>query len=260
MKITLGINKDKIIGTVIYIVEGQSTEFNLLKVIYGKILQYDYIEQRRGKPARFINNRSPHNRVFVINSSESNISDISDTDFLDKICEYLINEYGLDLDNAAKFYIFDRDRNSNTDKDLIQHYLKVLAEPYGDDTDYEKGGLLLLSYPSIESFVVSNFIEDTYTLRFKLGREMKAFIGDKEKAKVIQLNKISSDTLMFAAKEFIQYLNSIDTQFDLGELSVLNQRVFETEEKMYETEDAYAAVSLLILSLMYLGILEINET
>ena len=82
MKRILKINPDAKIGTVIYIVEGQSTEFTLLRTIYGKILNYDYIEQRRGKPARFIDNSCPHNRVFVINTSESNISDISDVDFL----------------------------------------------------------------------------------------------------------------------------------------------------------------------------------
>lgn len=255
---TLKINPNAVIGTVIYIVEGQSTEFNLLKSIYGRILQYDYIEQRRGQPDKFIDNRCPHNRVFVINSSESNISDISDTDFLDEICEYLINEYGLDLDNAAKFYIFDRDPNSNTDSELIRHYLNVLAEPYGDDTDYEKGGLLLLSYPAIESFVVSNFIEDTYLLRFKLGKELKSFMGKEQNAKIIQFNKITPETLKFAANELFKYLDAIDTECDLNGLLTLNLSVFDAEEMLYKKEKYYAAVSQLILSLLYLGIIEIE--
>ena len=129
MKTTLKFNRGKRIGTVIYFVEGQSTEFTLLRTIFGKILNYDFIEKRRGKPAWFKDNSCPQNRVYVINTSESNISDISDKDFLDEVCEHLINEYGLDADNAAKFYIFDRDNQSNTDKELIQYYLKVLNEP-----------------------------------------------------------------------------------------------------------------------------------
>ena len=259
MKRILKFNPDKVIGTVIYIVEGQSTEFNLLKTIYGKILSYDYIEQRRGQPAKFIDNRCPHNRVFVINSSESNISDISDKDFLENICEYLINEYGMDLDNAAKFYIFDRDPGSNTNSELIKYYLRVLAEPYGDDTDYEKGGLLLLSYPAIESFVLSNFLEDTYKLRFRLGSEMKSFIGEEQNARVIQQNKITSETLKFAANEFIRYLDYVDTEFDLSNLEKMNMTVFETEEKLFEKEEVYAAVSQLVISLIYLGIITVNE-
>lgn len=258
MKRILKINPDAKIGTVIYIVEGQSTEFILLRTIYGKILNYDYIEQRRGKPARFIDNSCPHNRVFVINTSESNISDISDVDFLDKICEYMINEYGMDLDNSAKFYIFDRDKKSNTNKELIEYYLKVLAEPYGDDTEYEKGGLLLLSYPAIESFILSNFIEDTYEMHFKLGKQMKTFIGEPQN-KCIQINKITAETLEFAALEFLKYLDSVDTEFDLENLSDANAVIFEEEEKLYEKEAVYAAVSQLILSLLYLGIIKIEE-
>lgn len=173
---TLKINPNAVIGTVIYIVEGQSTEFNLLKSIYGRILQYDYIEQRRGQPDKFIDNRCPHNRVFVINSSESNISDIS----------------------------------------------------------------------------------DTYLLRFKLGKELKSFMGKEQNAKIIQFNKITPETLKFAANELFKYLDAIDRECDLNDLLTLNLSVFDAEEMLYKKEKYYAAVSQLILSLLYLGIIEIE--
>lgn len=259
MKRTLRFNTDRNIGTVIYFVEGGSTEFTLLKTIFGKILGYDYVAKRRGRPAKFIDNNCPYNRVFVINTSESNIKDISDKDFLDSVCETLINEYGLDLDNAAKFYLFDRDSESNTDKKQIEYYLDVLAEPYGDDTDFEKGGLLLLSYPAVESFVVSNFIEDSYKAQFKLGSELKRFIGNEENQKIIQFNKITPSTVEFATKEFITYLENVEIDFDLEELKVINKGVFEAEEAVYESSGKYNVVSELVLSLLYLGIVEIEE-
>lgn len=259
MKITLKFNREKRIGTVIYFVEGQSTEFTLLRTIFGKILNYDFIEKRRGKPAWFKDNSCPQNRVYVINTSESNISDISDKDFLDEVCELLINEYGLDADNAAKFYIFDRDNQSNTDEELIQYYLKVLNEPYGDDTENEKGGLLILSFPAIESFVISNFLDNTHELQFKIGQDVKTFIGSPENQKLIQYNKINEGTLLHAAKEFVGYLVSVDTELELDLVGELNKFIYQKEEETFDETGLYRAVSELILSLMYMGIIEIEN-
>ena len=259
MKKTLKFNKDRIIGNVIYFVEGGSTEFTLLRIIFGKLLNYDFVEKKRRKPAKFIDNKCKHNRVYVINTSESNISDISDKKFLDEICEYLINEYGLDLDNAAKFYIFDRDNESNTDNEIIEYYLRVLAEPYGDDTEFEKGGLLLLSFPSIEAFVVSNFLEDTHKYEYKLGNELKKFMGSDENQKIIQFNKINEETLAFATNEFLKYVEDIGEKVDLDKIDKLNIAIYDKEEEHYHKNGKYRVVSELIISLMYLGIIEIEE-
>ena len=255
----LKINLEQNIGTVIYFVEGGSTEFTLLKIIFGKILHYDYVEKKRGTPAKFINNRCVHSRVYVINTSESNISDISDVDYLDKVCEYLINEYGLDIDNAAKFYLFDRDNQSNTDEKRIEYYLDVLSEPYGDDTEFEKGGLLLLSYPGIESFVLSNFLENTYELKFRLGSDVKTFMGLQENQRIIQFNKINGDTLLFAANELLKYIKFIECELDLDNISELNKKFFEMEEADFTQSEMYRAISSMVLSLLYLGIIKVEE-
>lgn len=220
---------NKNIGTVIYFVEGAGTEFNLLKIIFGKLLHYDYIEKRRNSPAKFINNQCGHSRVYVINTKESNIKDISETAYLDKICEYLINTYGLDMDNAAKFYLFDRDNQSNTDVKRIEWYLSMLTEPYGDDTH-------------------------EYT--FKLGKDIKSCIGLPENQKEIQFNKITDKTLLHAENEFMKYLGYIGAEFNLDRLSELNEAVFKEEETYFAANQKYRAFSTLILSLLYLGILE----
>lgn len=256
---TLTFNCHQNIGTVVYFVEGGSTEFTLLKIIFGKILHYDFIEKKRRQPARFIDNKCKNNRVYVINTSESNISDISDKKFLDDICEYLINQFGLDIDNAAKFYLFDRDYKSNTDKELIEYYLNVLTEPYGDDTEFEKGGLLLLSYPSIEGFVVSNFVDNSYKLEYKYGHELKTFMGKTENKKTIQFNKINQETLLFATNELLNYIEKIGKTLDLEEISNLNKDIYQKEENHFSLTDKYHVVSELALSLLYLGIIKVNE-
>lgn len=258
MEKMLKINFNQSVGTVIYFVEGGSTEFTLLKIIFGNILHYDYVEKKRGRPARFINNQCPYNRVYVINTSESNIADISDLEFLDQVCEYLINEYGLDLDNAAKFYLFDRDNQSNKDIKLIEYYLNVLTEPYGDDSQYEKGGLLLLSYPSIESFVVSNFKEDTYKLMFKLGKDIKKYIGQVENQKEIQFNKIDENTLLYATTEFLKYIEHLGEELNLDGVDELNKTIFRTQEEGYSRYEKYSTISELVLSLLYLGIIKLE--
>lgn len=243
----------------IYFVEGGSTEFTLLRTIFGKILHYNFVEKKRHKPAKFIDNNCQHNQVYVINTSESNISDISDKKFLDEICEYLINEYGLDLDNAAKFYLFDRDKQSNTNQEIIKYYLRVLTEPYGDDTEFEKGGLLLLSFPSIEAFVLSNFIENTYMHEYKLGSELKTLMGDDENRKIVQFNKINEETLIYATKEFLKYIEFIGEDVNLDVIAELNKTIYEKEEERFELTEKYCVVSELVLSLIYLGIIEIEE-
>ena len=257
MKKTLKFNFDRNIGTVIYFVEGGNTEFSLLQIIFGKILHYDFVEKKRHRQAKFIDNNCKRNQVYVINTSESNISDISDKKFLDEVCEYLINEYGLDLDNAAKFYLFDRDKGSNTNQELIEYYLRVLTEPYGDDTEFEKGGLLLLSFPSIEAFVLSNFINNIHKSEYKYGHELKTFMGKEENQKTIQFNKISDETLIFATNEFLRYVESIDEELNLDAISELNKTIYKSEEENSGLTGKYRVVSELLLSLLYLGVMEI---
>lgn len=43
---TFNLNKEKNIGKVIYIVEGEDTEIQIIKTIFHKILGYDIIQKR----------------------------------------------------------------------------------------------------------------------------------------------------------------------------------------------------------------------
>ena len=79
------LNKEKHIGRVLFIVEGSSTEFNLLKRIFCGVLGYSYLEKRRNRPNYFVNMKDEFSRVAVINTLNSNIKDIGAQDFLDTL-------------------------------------------------------------------------------------------------------------------------------------------------------------------------------
>ena len=150
------LNKDKNIGRVLFIVEGSQNEFSILKQIFCEILGFSYIEKRRNKPRYFEKPRNRFSQIAVINTRESNIRDISENEnYLDDVFNVLREQYHFPVDQSAIYYLFDRDPKSNTDSEVIENYILSLSNPYDND-DY-KAGQLLLSYPSIESYAISNF-------------------------------------------------------------------------------------------------------
>ncbi len=249
------LNKDKHIGRVLFIVEGSRTEFVILRRIFCNLLGYNYIEKRRNKPTFFTNNQDHRSRVAVINTSDSNISDIGDVAFLDNLFDALREQYQFPVDQSAIYYIFDRDPKSNTDVPLIENYIRSLANPYENDNGYNPGQLLL-SYPSIESYIISNFYTSSYNLRFTLGAEAKTYIGQNTD---IQVNKFSDETLISAAREFLTYLENEKIMFDIDEFAPASYDVFTKQEQEYLSGAGFKVFSMLTLAFLQLGILEMDE-
>lgn len=258
---TISINKDKKIGKVLFVVEGERTEPYILCRIFEKIFDYSYTRiSREGKITYDVVSSKRHDlsQVFVVNAEESNISHIADgNEYLDNLFRMLINDQGIDFDNAAIFYIWDRDRNSNVNTDIIKELLSTLRNPR-DSVDYERHGLLLLSYPSIETYTASNFIPNTYTEKAATGKELKFSLNEK---KILQQN-ISEESIQMATKELFKALKSFDIEFKkemLDDMAKTNLEVFRKEESIYEQEDAYRLLSMLSIALLNLGLIEITE-
>ncbi len=248
------INKEKRIGRVLFIVEGSRTEFSILKQIFCNLLGYSYIEKRRNKPSRFINNNDRFSQIAVINTRESNISDISENEtYLNDLFDFLSMEYKFRVDQSAIYYLFDRDPESNTKPDLIEEYISSLADPYDND-DY-KAGQLLLSYPSIESYIISNFKTDVCDLRFGLGKELKSYIGENTD---IQMNKITEDTLLKATDEFLKYLEKEQIEFDIDDFAPTSLSIFEKQESEYNKNSKYRLFSMLTLAFIQMGIIVLD--
>lgn len=248
------INKNKPIGRVLYIVEGSNTEFNLLRRIFCNVLGYEYIEKRRNRQSVFYSPNNVLSTVAVINTSDSNIKDISDDAYLEELYQMLINEYGFPVDKAAIYYLFDRDPASNTDVEAIRRYIDTLKDPMDND-DCMKAGLLLLSYPSIESYMISSFIKDSYSIEIGIGSVAKSYLGQHQ---IIQMNKLSEDTLLFATKEFISFLKHYNFDWDIDDFSKTSHSVFDLQESNYILNRSFNLFSMLTLSFIQLGIIELE--
>ncbi len=249
------INKDKHIGRVLFIVEGSQTEFSILRRIFCNLLGYSYIEKRRNRPSYFTSAQDRFSQVAVINTRESNIRDISENEtYLDDVFDVLREQYQFPVDQSAIYYLFDRDPKSNTDSALIEKYILSLANPYDNEDGY-KAGQLLLSYPSIESYIISNFKDDANLLHFELGKDAKAFIGANTD---IQTNKISEETLIKAAYEFLEYLKSEKVEFDIDEFAPASHTIFTRQEAEYLSGVGFRLFSMMTLAFLQMGILEME--
>lgn len=255
MNITL--NKDKSIGKVLYIVEGGKTEPYILHKLFTRIFDYQVEMIIRDKGYRKYNSKeNATSQVFVINAEESNIKNIDkDNEFLDNLFRELIENYDFDIDNSAMFYLFDRDNQSNTDSEMIKSLIKSLVNSR-ENENYLRQGLLLLSYPSIESFTLSNFKKDSFSEKFKVGDDLKTFLHDKK----INHKDITDQTLISATEELFKafYVMNIDN-YDIDNFGNCNMDIFNYEEKTFSKEELYQALSLICISLIDLGLIEILE-
>lgn len=251
------INKGKSIGKVIFIVEGGRTEPFILHRIFTKIFDYQMEMEIRDKGYRKYNSKdNPLSQVFVLNAEESNIKYIAkDNEYLNNLFVRLIEEYDFDVDNSAIFYLFDRDNQSNTDSNFIENLINELRNSR-DNPNNLRQGLLLLSYPSVESFTLSNFQKNSFKEKVATGKELKQLL-DKRK---INQSQISEQTLSVATGEVLKALSDLNVaEYDLDNFYEANRAVFDFEEETYAKEQLYAAISLICVSLLDLGLIELKD-
>lgn len=247
-------NKEKSIGQVIFIVEGAKTEFYLLHKIFTEIFDYQYERITRYKPYQKYNSKTNNlSRVIVINTEESNIKFISDENkYLNQLFEKLIDEYKIYVSNAAIYYIFDRDSHSNTDKVLINNLLNTLKNSREND-DYYMQGLLLLSYPAIESFTLSNFDSESYLKAFNKGSEVKEYLASNQ----FNQKDINEKSLLQAVDQLDLALKRLGIEdYDIDNFGDTNKAVFEKQEEVYSKDKKYNLLSLLSIALIDLQLVD----
>lgn len=198
------LNKSKNIGKVIYIVEGERREINLLTIIFKRILGYKEIitRTRSGKETFLLeSDENVQSKIAIINSEKSNISSIENK--------------------------FD-----------------------------QIGGMLLLSYPAIETFIISNFEKEMikFSERFDFEKnKLKRYINDKK----YDDSKLNEQSIENAFKEMINSLRYIKIdKINLDDISDFNKEIFEYEiisKRQY-------MLSLLLISFIDLGIIEMDST
>lgn len=253
----LVINKDKNIGQVVFIVEGASTEFYILHKIFTRIFDYQYEAIKRNKPYKKYNSKvNPLSRVIVINTEESNIKFIDkDNDYLNNLFEELIDSYKVDINNAAIYYVFDRDVHSNTDSKFVEDLICKLRNSRENDNYYMQG-LLLLSYPAIESFTLSNFDDNSYEKEFGTGDELKHYLHEQ---KMFQ-GRINEESIIRSVEQFELAMKEFGIEsYDVDDFFETNMSVFECQEKFYSQQGRYKVLSLLCVAFLDLQLIEFER-
>ena len=260
------LNKDKRIGEVLFIVEGIKTEPSLIYRVFTNIFGYQMERlYRDGKYKVFKKVTDPFSRVIVINTKSSNICSIDkDDQYLNNMFDLLNEDYHLDIDNAAVYYLFDRDPGSNTDQIFIENALQKLASARETNIDWGRQGMLLLSYPCIESFVamnlVDNSIEYCWNRQVIFGNALKNALHNEK----LLPNHINEDTLLHCANELLRGLDiaGVDTDADtllnsFDDFSINNKTVYDWQEAQFSQKGQYGLLSLLGIALLDLGMIRI---
>ena len=254
---SLKINLKRSIGTVLIIVEGAADEFELLKQIFGKILHYNYIEKSRNQQNfknydEFVMKGNENSRVIVINSKNSNLSSIKkDKDYLNEIYMRLYKEYGIDIKNINVYFIWDRDDKSNP-----KSVVKELIEKLGNSIENKNGdmnGLLLLSYPCLESYIINNY--DNKTIFIK-DNDLKKYIKYHD-YKISRINRyMLLSAVVMMHKVFLEL--GVD-KYNLDDFSKTSLKLFEEQEKVMQNRKYYYLLSLISLILLDLNIITPRE-
>ena len=197
-------------------------------------------------------NGNENSRVIVINSKNSNLSSIKkDKDYLNEIYIKLYTEYGIDIKNINVYFIWDRDDKSNP-----ECIMKELIKKLGNSLENENGnmhGLLLLSYPCLESYVISNYDDKTMFLK---NCNLKDYIRNKE----YQISKIDRHTLLKATVMMHKvFLELGVTRYNLDNFSKTSFKIFEEQEKNLKSKKYYYLLSLISLILLDLNIITPRE-
>lgn len=248
----LEIKKNKAIGEVVILVEGESEEFKLLKHIFVNILDYNYVPIKRNKIMRdeFRSKTNSNSTVIIANTSNSNIKSImEDSDYKDKLYNILKKEYQRSLKSVPIYILWDRDVESN-DGDVVYKTLKTYSNSL--DNGYEMNGILLLSYPCLESYILSNFIKRFWKTKFSTSDEAKKALRSNR----CSLNNITENSLLLAVENMNNTMKTYGiNNYDPSAFSELNELIYNQEEDLYKSKKYYDALSLISIILIDLGII-----
>lgn len=252
----LKINKNKTVGTVVIVVEGEEDEFRLLKHIFTKILNYNYVSMKRNKTMQheFVS-KNNKNTIIVANTKSSSIKTvIDDKEYKDKLYTLLKHDYNKSLKNVYIYIIWDRDKEE-TEKEYVQKYYKETISTFASaqDNDYEMNGLLLLSYPCYEAYNISNFNKQLFNKKYNTSKDCKKEFNESK----YYIKDITEDTILLAVQNMhYSFLNYNIMNYDPSDFKKINEKIYRKEEETYKNNGYFEALSLISVMLIDLGIIE----
>lgn len=249
------VDKSKIIGNVIFVVEGGrpetgGTELRLLKSIFSDVLGYEVQELRRGTE-EFIgygNNKS--SRVFALNLPKNQLTQLTE-DAMDELFSRLKTEFSIKPEDCPIFLLYDRDYKSYKHNELRGKYVRRYTDPYSSEEGYQ--GQLLLSYPAVESYILSCIQENVFEQRYLLGTEAKVQLAQCEFSE----EEISEDEhIIHATTEMDKGLAIFALEeYDLDNLGSTLLGVYEEQQNIVKEEQKFSALSLISMALLELGVI-----
>lgn len=249
------LDKDKNIGTVIFVVEGGSvetggTELNLLKRIFSDIMGYEVHELRRGSDEFIGHGNNEYSRVFALNLPKNQLTQLTN-DALDNLFRRIREELKVKPEDCPIFYLYDRDYLSYGFNELRAKYVQKYIDPYTNDTGDQ--GQLLLSYPSVESYLLSCVNKDIFKKRHRLGKDIKRDVWSQG----ISVNTImNGDDVINALVEMnsgLCYLGIKD--YNLDDLGPTLLSVYDSQQIILKNENAFSLLSLISMAFLELGII-----
>lgn len=250
------LNKQKRIGEIVIVLEGENPENEILTHIFMDILGYSVSSCPRSTGVlKEFEGHDIHSKVILINAPTSNINSIADVDFFSKYLFEMSVKLNIDFTNDDTYIIFDRDYKNNKKK-----VLKKMLEKYNSaqgEFNEEQNGLLLINYPSIEPFVMSLFEKDSYKInKCRLGSENKDCLAKKG----YKLKDSDENCLLNAAKEFLSYLKDykiIQHSTEVYDTQTIGLKIFEEQSNKLQVLRNFNCLSQVIQILIDLGIVEL---
>lgn len=244
--------RNKRIGRVLYLVEGDVDEVVLLEHIFNSLLGYHTVayDKRNKKVTCLEADNDQYSKVFIVPMEYSAVSKIStSTEYIEYIYKTL-KQYGLEKDECAKYLIFDRDRESNAVK-KYRELMEIFKNSH--DNDLEINGLLLVSYPCMQAILCECFDDET---KISSSDQMKNY------SKIYKISDIDEEKLLLATKHLITTVNNImlTIQFDINNLDNMehvNKEILLFEEDYFLKNHSYLTLSTILFSLIDLGIIEL---
>lgn len=157
------------------------------------------------------------------------------------------------MKNTPIFIVWDRDKFGVNDKNVQDNYMEAINHFYSAyDNDYDMNGLLVLSYPCVESYIISNFKKNSHSDYIISSRECKK----QCKGLFSNISDINEETLLLAAENMNKGLKSFDIfSYDPTDLKRVNEKVFRKEEEIYKESKNIKSLSLISMILIDLQII-----
>ena len=250
------INKFKNIGNVIFVVEGGNsdsggTELRLLKKIFSDIFNYEVQELRRGCNEFIGYGHNQYSKIFALNLPKNQLTELTDETVNELFCR-LKEDFDIKPEDCPIFFLYDRDFKSYRPNGLRKPYVNRYTDPYGDARGNQ--GQLLLSYPAVESYLLSCFQENVFQQSYLLGRDLKP---ELIRINCSEENINSEEHLIHAVVEMDKGLESFGLrEYDLDNLAPILLGVYDEQQRKYDTTQKFSLLSLLSMALLELGIVE----